>query len=165
LRTSYTPGHEGAQAVRKALVVVTVLAVAIVAAGSVMYVRNTAPTVPAVSVAEAANPTRPYVVKLHAQWCPICMMTKAVWSQVEATYSGRANFVVFDFTNQATTNTSRAEATRLGLETFFEKHVGETGTIAVLDGRTKDETASIHGIKGFDEYRAALDTGLGAAAR
>ena len=30
----------------------------------------------------------------------------------------------------------------------------------VLDGRTKDATASIHGIRGFDEYRAAIDASL-----
>jgi hypothetical protein len=33
------------------------------------------------------HPTKPYVVKLHAQWCPVCMMTKGVWSRVETSYS------------------------------------------------------------------------------
>ena len=151
--------------IKKTLLVVTSVVVLLVAVGSIMYVRNATPIVPAISSAEAANPNKPYVVKLHAQWCPICMMTKPVWSQIEATYSGRANLVVFDFTNQATTNISRAEATRLGLEKFFDENAGWTGTIAILDGRTKDATASIHGIRRFDEYRAAIDASLREVSR
>ena len=150
---------------KKALLGVTFLAVALVAAASVMYVRNATPTVPTISPVEAANTGRPYVVKLHAQWCPICMLTKAVWSQVEVAYSGRVNFVVFDFTNQATTDRSRIKAKRLGLEKFFEDNVGGTGTIAVLHGRTREEAASIHGIRGFDEYRAAIDASLRGVTR
>lgn len=151
--------------IKKALLVVASLAVSLVAVASVMYLGNTTPTVPVMSAVEAANTSRPYVVKLHARWCPICMLTKTVWSQVETEYSGRANFVVFDFTNQATTDLSRAEAKRLGLEKFFDDNTGVTGTIAVLDSRTKEEAASIHGIKGFDEYRAAIEAGLHVVTR
>ena len=77
--------------IKKTLLVVASLAVVLVAFASVMYVRNPPPTVPVISSAEAANPSKPYVVKLHAQWCPICMLTKTVWSQIEVAYSGRAN--------------------------------------------------------------------------
>jgi thiol-disulfide isomerase/thioredoxin len=151
--------------IRKTLVSVASLAVALIAAGSILYVRNTAPIVPAISPSDAANPSKPYVVKLHAQWCPICMLTKGVWSQIETTYAGQANFVVFDFTNDATTSASQAEATRLGLAKFFEENVGVTGAISVVDGRSKQEMASVQGIHGFDEYRAAIDEGLRAADR
>jgi thiol-disulfide isomerase/thioredoxin len=151
--------------IKKALLVVALLAVVLVAVVSVMYVRNVTPIVPTISAVEAAETSRPYVVKLHAQWCPICMMTKTVWSQIVDAYSGRANFVVFDFTNQATTDQSRAEARRLGLEKFFDDNAGATGTIAVLAGRTREEAASIHGIRGFDEYRAAIDASLRGVTR
>ena len=151
--------------ITKALFGVTFFAVVLVAVASVLYVRNATPTVPTISLEEAADTRRPYVVKLHAQWCPICMLTKKVWSQIEVAYSGHANFVMFDFTNQATTDRSRAEAKKLGLEKFFDRNVGATGTIAVLDGRTKEEAASIHGIRGFDEYRAAIDASLHEATR
>ena len=150
--------------IKKALLGVTVLVVALVGVASAMYVWNATPTVPPISL-EAANTRRPYIVKLHAQWCPICMLTKTVWSQIEVAYSGRANFVVFDFTNQTTTDRSRAEAKRLGLEKFFDENAGSTGTIAILDGRTKEETASIHGIRGFEEYRAAIDASLHAVTK
>jgi hypothetical protein len=144
----------------KALLVVASLAVVFVAAGSVMYLQNATPALPAISSVESANPTKPYVVKLHAQWCPVCMVTKGVWFQIEASYSTRANLVVFDFTNQATTDSSRVEAGRLGLGKVFDEIAGETGTILVVDGRTKDVTASIHGGRDFAEYRAAIDAAL-----
>lgn len=146
--------------IKKTLLVVTSLSVVLVALAYIMYVRNPAPTVRAISAAEAANPEKPYVVKLHAQWCPVCMLTKAVWRQIEATYSTRVNLVVFDFTNQATTDASRAEAKRLGLEKFFEDNAGSTGTIVALNGRTKQVTASINGSRDFAEYRAAIDATL-----
>jgi thiol-disulfide isomerase/thioredoxin len=84
-----------------------------------LYFWNATPAVPSVPAAEAVNPTRPYVVKLHAQWCPVCLTTTSIWSQIEAAYGNRVNLVVFDFTNEATTVASEAEARRLGLEQFF----------------------------------------------
>jgi thiol-disulfide isomerase/thioredoxin len=151
--------------IRKTLLAMASLAVVLIAVGGVLYIRNTTPVAPAISAADAANPSKPYVVKLHAQWCPICMLTKGVWSQVETTYAGRANFVVFDFTNDATTSASKAEATRLGLRKFFDENVGATGSISVLDGRSGREMASVQGVHGFDEYRAAIDEGLRADRR
>jgi thiol-disulfide isomerase/thioredoxin len=146
--------------IKKTLVGATSLGVVLVAVASMMYIMNPAPSIPAISAAEAASPSKPYVVKLHAQWCPVCMVTKKVWSQIEETYSTRANLVVLDFTNQANTDASRAEAKRLGLEKFFEEYAGSTGTIVVLDGRTKEVTASINGSRNFVEYREAIDAVL-----
>ena len=150
--------------IKKILLAVALLAVVLVAVASVMYVRNATPTVPTISPVEAANPSRPYVVKLHAQWCPVCMLTKTVWSQIDTTYSGRVNLVVFDFTNQTTTDASRAEARRLGLAEFFE-NTGSTGMIAVLDGSSRKVLATINGSRDFTEYRAAIDAALGATPR
>jgi thiol-disulfide isomerase/thioredoxin len=146
--------------IKKTLLVVTSLGAMLVALGYVMYIRNAAPTVAAISAAEATNPSKPYVVKVHAQWCPVCMLTKGVWSQIEDMYSRRVNLVVLDFTNESNTAASRSEAKRLGLEKFFDEYAGATGTIVVLDGRTKEVTASINGSRDFAEYRAAIDATL-----
>src|SRR2546425_12358772 len=151
--------------IKKILLAVVSLTVVLVALASIMYLRNSTPIVPMISSAEAANPSKPYVVKLPAQWCPVCMLTKPVWSQIVATYSMRANLVVFDFTNQATTDTSRAEAKRLGLEKFFDENAGWTGTIAILDGRSKEVVKLIHGSRDFDEYRFAIDATLRGVTR
>ncbi len=150
---------------KKALLVVSSLCVVVIAAASLLYVINAAPVVPPVSAAEAARTGKPYVVKLHAQWCPACMVTKGVWSEIEQTYAGRANLVVLDFTNQATTESSRAEAARLGLGKLLDEYGGATGMVVVLDGRTKEVTASIGGSRDFAEYRAAIDAALDRAAR
>jgi thiol-disulfide isomerase/thioredoxin len=145
---------------KKLLLAVFALGAVLVASGAVLYVRNHAPEVPALSAVEAAKPGKPYVVKLHAQWCPVCMVTKGMWTQIEATYAGRVKLVVLDFTNEANTEASRIEATRLGLDEFFKEYSGATGTIVVLDGRTKQVTASFNGSRGFAEYRTAIDAAL-----
>jgi thiol-disulfide isomerase/thioredoxin len=146
---------------KRALVVASLLVAALIAVGYTLYARNLAPAVPAVSAAEAVG--KPYVVKLHAQWCPVCMVTKGVWSEIEETYSGRVNLLVLDFTNDANSEASRAEAARLGLEEFFADYGGATGTIVVLDGRTKEVRASINGSRDFSDYRAAIDAALAGA--
>jgi thiol-disulfide isomerase/thioredoxin len=142
-----------------------VVAISIAACASVLYVRNATPRPPSIASAEAARPTKPFVIKLHAQWCPVCLLTKGMWSEIAASYSGRVNLVVFDFTNRATTEASRAEARRLGLEQFFDENEGWTGTIAVIDGGTRKTLALIHGSRDFAEYRAAIDVSLRAPAK
>ena len=145
---------------RKILVGAILVVVALVAVGSVLYSRNSAPVAPAVSTADAAAGGRPWLIKMHAQWCPVCMMTKGVWSRIEQTYGDQVHLVVFDFTSSATTDASRAEAERLGLTTFLDEYGYATGTIAVLDGRTKEVFAWINGSRDFDEYRAAIEAAL-----
>ena len=144
---------------KKAALVLVSLAVAAAASGVVLYTTNPPPAVPALS-AEAVNSGKPIVVKLHAQWCPYCMLTKDVWSQIEDAYADRVNLLVLDFTNQANTDASQAEARRLGLDAFFDEYAGATGIVVILDGRTKEVTAEIGGSRDFAEYRAAIDEAL-----
>ena len=150
--------------IKKVLLVVTVLIAVLIAAGGILYVNNAAPAVPPVSALEAAKVGKPYVVKLHAQWCAVCMITKDVWTQIEKSYAQRVNLVVLDFTTDANVAASRAEAARLGLTKFFDEYGGATGSIVVLDGRTKDVTASINGSRDFADYRVAIDAALAGAA-
>jgi hypothetical protein len=147
---------------KKALLVLLSSGLALAAIGSVLYLGNSAPVAPTVAAADLANPARPYVVKLHAQWCPVCLVTKGVWGEIEKTYTGRVNLVVFDFTTEADTATSRAEAKRLGLESFFEEYEGSTGLVVVLSPR-KEVLADIKGSRDFSHYRAAIDASLAAA--
>jgi hypothetical protein len=150
--------------IKKALLVAALLVAVLSASGFILYMRNAAPAVPPLSAADAASTAKPYVVKLHARWCAVCMVTKGAWSEIEKTYTGRVNLVVLDFTTDANAEASRAEATRLGLTKFFDEYGGATGTIVVLDGRTKDVTASINGSRDFATYRTAIDAALTGAA-
>jgi hypothetical protein len=139
------------------------LAAAGLVAGLVTFliVANPAPVVPASSDVAAAAP---YVVKLHARWCAICMVTKNAWAQIEEAYTGKVRFVVFDFTSETTTATGRVQAARLGLETVFDEYRGETGTVLVLDGTTREVRHSLHGHREAAEYRTAIDAVLAAGS-
>ena len=148
---------------RKILFTGVAIVAALAGLGTFLYARNATPTVPAIPTAEATVAGAPWVVKLHAQWCPVCMLTKGMWSEIEATYSGRVRLAVFDLTDQATTAASRAEAERLGLAEVFDEVGNATGTILVLDGRSKEISAWINGSRDFAEYRAAIDAALAAA--
>jgi hypothetical protein len=130
---------------------------------AVLMSTNAAPRVPLLSDAEAQTAGTPYVVKLHARWCPLCMVTRNVWAEIDRTYAGRVRFAVFDFTNEATTRASEAEARRLGLGAVFDEHLGETGTILVLNGTSREVIGDLHGERDFERYRVAIDQALQAS--
>ena len=148
---------------RRALTVAVVLVVALTATGAILYTRNSTPVVPTIAAADAAAAGAPWVIKLHAQWCPVCMLTKGMWSEIEESYDGRVRLAVFDFTDDTTTAATRAEAQRLGLGAVLEEAGFATGTILVLDGRSKEIVAWINGSRDFADYRAGIDAALAAA--
>ena len=151
--------------IKKALLVVTGLGAVLIASGLVLDARNSAPVVPTLSAVEVSNTAKPYVVKLHAKWCPLCMVTKGVWTNIEKTYRNRVNLVVLDFTNDANTEASKVEALRLGLTKMFDEYAGATGMIVVLDGRTREVMSAIKGSRDFVDYRAAIDAALAGGTR
>ena len=71
--------------------------------------------------------------------------------------------LVFDFTTASTTETSRLEARRLGLEGVFEEYNGETGTVLVVDAASKGVRQAVHGVHDAATYRAAIDATLATA--
>jgi thiol-disulfide isomerase/thioredoxin len=146
--------------IKKVLLVVVLLCATVGLAVLAAFLGNRAPVVRPITAEEAAQARMPYVVKLHAQWCVLCVVTKDVWSDIEDAYKGRVHLVVFDFTNDTNTAASRAEATRLGLDRFLNNYVGATGTVVVLDGRTRETLATINASRTFEEYRVAIDAAL-----
>jgi thiol-disulfide isomerase/thioredoxin len=147
---------------KKALGILIAIAAGVGAAGYVMYVGNTAPALPTISASDIADASKPFVVKLHAQWCPKCMVTKGIWADIEKEYSGRVHLVVMDFTNYGSTEASRKEAQRLGLDRFFEEFAGVTGIVLVLHARTREVAAELEFSRDLPEYRAAIDAALAA---
>jgi thiol-disulfide isomerase/thioredoxin len=150
---------------RKVLSAGILIVAALVATAAILYARNETPVVPTIATADAAAAGSPWVIKLHAQWCPVCMLTKGTWAELERHYAGRVRLAVFDFTDEATTAATRAEAQRLGLSSVLDEVGFATGPIVVLDGRTKDIVAWIDGSRDFDEYREPIDAALAAAER
>lgn len=144
---------------KKILLVIASLAFALTAVVAGAYLTNGAPSVPAITTEALANADKPFVVKMHAQWCSVCMVTKGVWSEVEQTYASRVNLLVMDFTNEASTEASRKEAARLGLTAFFDEYEGSTGGVAVIHPHTK-EVSEVYGSRDFADYRAAIDAAL-----
>jgi hypothetical protein len=132
------------------------IGVVLAAVVALLVATNPAPQVPAFG-SDARVDRQPYVVKLHARWCPVCMVTKDVWTDVQLAYGGRVRFVVFDFTTDGTTEAARQAAGRLGLQTLFDEYAGETGTVLVLDGVTKEVRHALHGERDFAIYRTAID--------
>ena len=149
--------------IKRLLLISVVLIFALGGFAFAMYQQNSPPTVPAITSQSAESTNRPYVIKLHAKWCPICMMTKGVWSELQTAYMGKVNLVVFDLTSKDKIEASRAEAKRIGLDSFFENYGGETGAIFLLDGKSREVQASFHGNRKFAEYKTAIDGALGAA--
>jgi thiol-disulfide isomerase/thioredoxin len=125
----------------------------------VLYSTNATPVVPTVPPDDVADLSRPFVVKLHAQWCPKCMVQKGIWAGLERDYGDRVNLVVLDFTTDRTTAASREAARRIGLEPVFDSYDGVTGAALVVDGRTREVVADVAGFSA-DDYRAAIDTVL-----
>jgi thiol-disulfide isomerase/thioredoxin len=144
---------------KRALTAAVVIVGALILAAAGLYAWNTVPPTVSIPSAESARGGKPYVVKLHAQWCPKCLMTKGAWTELQEKYSGRAHFIVFDFTNQRTTDASGVEANRLGLGEFFDS-AGGTGSVIVLDGVTKDVRSWLGGVRDVSDYSAAIDEAL-----
>jgi thiol-disulfide isomerase/thioredoxin len=145
---------------KKALWILIAIFAGVGAAGYVMYLGNTAPVLPTIAPSDIAGASKPFVVKLHAQWCPKCMVTKGIWADIEKEYSGRVHLVVMDFTSDASTEASRKEAQRLGLDRFFDEFAGATGIVVVLHARTKEVAAELEFSRDLLEYRAAIDAAL-----
>jgi thiol-disulfide isomerase/thioredoxin len=141
------------------MILVSLVALVVVS-GLVMFVLNSTPIVPTVSLNDPTTATRPFVVKIHAQWCPVCMLTKGTWTKLQKAYSAGVNLVVFDVTNKETTEASRAEAKRLGLEAFFEAHSGDLGSVYILDGVSKEVKGSVSGSRNLSEYAVLIDEAL-----
>ena len=144
---------------RRILFAVVAAGVLLVLAGTAAYLGNATPEVPAIADGDETI-GRPWVVKLHARWCPVCMVTKDVWADIEAAYVGRVNLLVLDFTNETTTTASKAEARRLGLDDALRDYYGASGIVLVLDTESRAVRSEIAGSRDWDDYTAAIDAAI-----
>lgn len=108
------------------------------------------------AVSAETDASRPFLVKIHADWCATCLMLDFTWGDLRKRISDGARFVVLDVTNEETTARARAEAARLGLTPFFERYRRRTGTIGVLHGSTREVVEVLAGETDLRRYESAL---------
>lgn len=143
---------------RKLVSGVILLVAMLAVAGFALYQSNGAPAARALSEGEIARSGKPFVVKMHAKWCPKCMLQKGVWSDVEEAFAGRVHLLVMDFTDEESTRATEREARRLGLGSFFDEYAGATGFVVILN-RNREVVSEVGG-RDFEPYREAIDAAL-----
>lgn len=101
--------------------------------------------------------SKPLVVKIHADWCGSCRATRATWQKVIEDLSDQATMVKFDVTDRASYEAALAEAERLEITDFLREYRRRTGTIAVLDCRTRKPLVVLGGERDYAKYREAIE--------
>ena len=107
-------------------------------------------------VSADADASKPFIVKIHADWCGTCTRLNGTWEALEKSVGSEARLVVLDVTDKEALARSRAEADRLGLRSFFDAYKSQTGTVAVLDGATREPVSVMKGELDAGRYEAAV---------
>ena len=106
--------------------------------------------------APGACVSKPYVVKIHADWCGTCKKLARVWEGIVSSLEEQATIVTFDVTDRAAYEHSRDEAERLGIGEFFAEYRKRTGAVAILDCKTREPVEILIGEPDVARYREAL---------
>ncbi len=106
---------------------------------------------------------KPVVVDIYASWCPACKNVAPTVAKLKTEYAGKANFVVFDVSNTATTAKSTARAKELGLDKFLAKNLTQTGLVAVIDPATAKVLIEERDEPAIATYKKPLDAFIAQA--
>ncbi len=110
---------------------------------------------------EGTTPSKPLVVKIHADWCGTCTKLDTTWKQLEAEHGDSVQFVVLDVTDRDATESARREAERLGITGFYDQYKAKTGTVAVVNGSTRKTVRVMYGELDASKYRPAIEAARG----
>jgi thiol-disulfide isomerase/thioredoxin len=103
---------------------------------------------------------KPVVVEIYASWCPACKNVAPTVSQLKKQYAGKANFLVFDVSDQGSTARSRNAAQQAGLGQFFSQNISQTGLIAIIDPATGSILAQHRNNPDKSDYTSVLDAAI-----
>jgi thiol-disulfide isomerase/thioredoxin len=107
-------------------------------------------------VSPADDPSRPFVVKIHADWCGTCVSLDPTIEALQESQGTRARIVVLDVTDRETLARASTEADRLRLRAFFDQYKAKTGTVGVLHGATREPVSVFKGELDAAKYEAAI---------
>jgi thiol-disulfide isomerase/thioredoxin len=106
---------------------------------------------------------KPVVVDIYASWCPACKNVAPTLAKLKTEYAGKANFVVLDVSDKATTAKATARAKELGLDKFLAKNLSQTGLIAVFDPATGKVLTEERDEPEIATYKKTLDAFIAKA--
>ena len=70
-------------------------------------------------VSASEDASRPFVVKIHADWCGTCRRLEGPLESLQDREGANARYVVLDVTDRDVAAASLAEAERLGIRAFY----------------------------------------------
>ncbi len=133
---------------------------------------KTEPVPPTVAKPAAAAPAgglaaelqgKPVVVDIYASWCPACKNVAPTLEKLKKEYAGKANFVVLDVSDKASTAKATARAKELGLDKFLAKNIGQTGLIAIIDPANAKVISEDRNDAEIATYKKSLDSFISKA--
>lgn len=104
-----------------------------------------------------ADPARPFVVEIRADWCMNCALIEPVWTELHRELGSRVRMVVLDVSDRQRLERAAREARRLGLDAFFARFRARTGTVGILDGATRKPVRILFAETSLDPYREGIE--------
>ncbi len=103
---------------------------------------------------------KPVVIDIYATWCSGCKNIESTLSKLKQQYEGKAHFIVFDVSNQATSRQAEARARELGLENFFNQHKSQTSSVTIVDPANGNILSQERNNNNLSDYTSVLDSAI-----
>ncbi|MEP0897054.1 TlpA family protein disulfide reductase [Leptolyngbya sp. FACHB-1624] len=97
---------------------------------------------------------------MFATWCSACKNIAPTLSQLKKDYDGKANFVVLDVSDRATSTEAEAKANQLGLSKFLAENKAQTGLVAIIDPATGKILAQHRNNPNVADYTTVLNAAI-----
>ncbi len=75
---------------------------------------------------------QPFLVQIHADWCPTCRYIDPTLQKLKKTYQGKVRFVTLNVTNRKTMEQAKINAGKVGLGSWFEANRSKTGLVTII---------------------------------
>ncbi len=124
--------------------------------------QQNAASAPVTTIAQLSQKLqgKPVVVEIYASWCPACKNVAPTVAQLRKQYAGKANFLVFDVSDQGSTSRSKNAAQQAGLSQFFSQNISQTGLVAIIDPATGNVLAQHRNNPDKSDYVSVLDAAI-----